>query len=392
MQKKNFTRITLLITSSLTVMANATIAPSLPQLSRVFESEPNSEFLAKLILTMPSFVIAFSAPFAGYIIDRFGRKKLLLYSILLYGIAGSSGLVLNNLYAILLGRAFLGLAITGIMTTSVTLIADYFADDERVGFMGLQASFMAFGAVVFIGTGGILADYHWRAPFAIYLTGFLAALPVWFYIYEPDVKKNGTMTKINIPVEVYPRLNVIFIYFMGFLGMLLFYMIPVQFPFLMKDIGITGNTETGLVISFTALFASIIAYNYKRIKKHLSFFTIYSIMFLFMGTGYLILYSADSFSMVVIGAVISGLGSGLLMPNTNLWLVNIIPEGIRGRIIGGLTSSIFLGQFMSPVIVNPLLDYYSLAGIFGLFGIFMIVSSPGFLIYRKIAQLKNSTK
>jgi len=34
------------------------------------------------------------SPIAGLIVDRFGRKRLLLIATLLYGLAGSSGLFL----------------------------------------------------------------------------------------------------------------------------------------------------------------------------------------------------------------------------------------------------------------------------------------------------------
>ena len=64
-------------------MAGATIAPSLPQISVVFARLPNAELLSKLILTVPAFFIAFGGPFAGAIIDRFGRKALMNFSLVL---------------------------------------------------------------------------------------------------------------------------------------------------------------------------------------------------------------------------------------------------------------------------------------------------------------------
>lgn len=149
-------------------MAGATIAPSLPQMSEVFKDTPQAVFLSKQVLTLPALMIAIVSPAAGYIIDNFGRLKLLFISLILYAIGGTTGLYLNDLYGILAGRALLGIAVAGIMTTTTTLIADYLDGTERNKFIGLQGAFMALGSIVFVGSGGRLADVGWRYPFLLY--------------------------------------------------------------------------------------------------------------------------------------------------------------------------------------------------------------------------------
>jgi len=57
----------LLIASTLTVMAGATIAPALPEMNKAFQDIPNSEFLVKLVLTITSLFIAIGAPISGVI-------------------------------------------------------------------------------------------------------------------------------------------------------------------------------------------------------------------------------------------------------------------------------------------------------------------------------------
>ena len=124
-------KVTLLLVSTLTVMSGATIAPSLPAMQTQFAAVENADYLVRLALTMPAIFIAVGAPFVGIAIDRFGRKPLLLLSLLVYGAAGSSGLWLDSLGLILVGRAFLGLSVGGIMTTATTLIADYYVGIAR---------------------------------------------------------------------------------------------------------------------------------------------------------------------------------------------------------------------------------------------------------------------
>jgi MFS family permease len=140
-------RLTLLGASSLTVMAGATIAPSLPELARHFADLPDAELLSRLVLTIPALAIAVMAPLAGYIIDRFGRRRMLIGGIIVYAIAGASGLWLDTLGAILVGRVVLGATIGAVMTTSITLISDYFVGPARERFMGLQTACMGLGGV-----------------------------------------------------------------------------------------------------------------------------------------------------------------------------------------------------------------------------------------------------
>ena len=173
-------KVTLLLASMMTMMAGAVMAPSLPQINEHFMAIPNADMLTRLIITLPALFIAFLAPVAGWFIDKFGRKQILIYSLVLYGFAGTSGFFLNNMFSILVSRALLGMAVAGIMTTAVTLIGDYFEGDERNTFMGMQAAFMGFGGVVFIAMAGLFADIRWNYPFLIYGFSFLVLILVIF--------------------------------------------------------------------------------------------------------------------------------------------------------------------------------------------------------------------
>ena len=60
-------KITLLVVNTLTVMAGATIAPSLPAMQVQFAAVDNVEYLVRLALTMPALLIALGAPIVGII-------------------------------------------------------------------------------------------------------------------------------------------------------------------------------------------------------------------------------------------------------------------------------------------------------------------------------------
>ena len=109
---------------------------------------------------------------------------------MLYAVAGVGGFFLNNLYYILISRAILGISVGMSMTIVITLIADYFEGIERQKFVGLQIAFMSIGGILFIGFGGILADFGWRYPFLIYLFSLLVLpLTIIFLLNRHCAKK-----------------------------------------------------------------------------------------------------------------------------------------------------------------------------------------------------------
>ena len=361
MKDRVFLKANVLLVGSLTIMSGATIAPSLPQMASVFEEIENADFLSKLILTVPALFIAIFAPVFGWLTDRFGRLKLLYPLLVLYAIGGCSGFFLNNMYHILAGRAVLGLAVAGIMPLAVTLIGDYFHGRERQKFMGMHGAFMSFGGIIFVGLGGFLADVDWRAPFLIYAFSLLILIISIFGLYEPKFQPRDRNTHFSIR-SLDP--DIWWIYATAFVSMIIFYMLPVQIPFVLKDMGIPQNSYAGLAIALATFAAIISGITYGKIRKHLDIPAIFIIVFMLMSTGFLCVAQTDSLEMLMTSMVISGLGIGLLFPNLNLWLLEVAPEVIRGKASGWLGSFVFLGQFFSPIIFQPILKWTSLSYVF----------------------------
>ena len=224
----------LLLTSTLTVMAGATVSPALPAMQTAFTGTENVELLVRLVITLPALFIAVGAPLAGYIVDRFGRKKLLIVSTTVYGLAGISGYIAPNLDVILFGRAILGLAVAGLMTSVTTLIADYFDGEQRASFLGVQAAFMGLGGTVFLTVAGILAESGWRNPFLVYGSALLLVPFIMSVLYEPEGTKSAKQKNDNLASEQYPTRLMVLGYTAVVFIQVVFYLIPVQLPFLFR--------------------------------------------------------------------------------------------------------------------------------------------------------------
>ena len=372
---------TLLFTSTLTVMSGATIAPSLPAMQEHFNNVGNVELLVRLVLTIPALFIAMGGLFAGQLVDKIGRKPLLIASTLLYGLAGSSGLILNSLGTILVGRALLGLSVAGIMTGVTTLIADYYTGQDRANFMGFQAAFMGLGGVVFLSVGGFIADLNWRSPFAIYLSAWVILIAIALTIYEPKRQGHDRTASVNKPSM--PMGVLAMIYGVALFYMVAFYLIPVQLPFYLQSFENSSASASGLAIAASTLASAIASLRYGFVKERLGFVSIVVTAFGIAAIGYVVIGIAGSYNAVLVGLIIAGLGFGLLMPNLNVWLSSIIPDSLRGRALGGLTTFFFLGQFLSPLISQPVTNIVGLGRTYVFTGIALLLVAIAFLTLKK---------
>lgn len=382
-------KITLLLTSTLTIMAGATIAPSLPAMQAHFAEVENAQLWVRLLLTTPALFIALGAPVAGQLVDTIGRKSLLIGSAMLYGLAGSSGFTLDSIFLMLIGRALLGLAVAGVMVSATTLIADYYQGDRRSNFMGLQAAFMSLGGVIFLSLGRAISDINWRFPFLIYLFSWVLLPSIAIALYEPDRLQAKTPKTLKAETE---QVNTPFkllglIYGSAFVTQVVFYMIPVQLPFYLEKLSGASASQSGIAIAFVTLFAAIASINYGKIKQHVSYLNIVAIAFLLMGVGYAGIGLVGNYYSVLLVLIPTGMGLGLLTPNLNVWTTTTVPAALRGRALGGLTTCLFLGQFLSPIVTQPLSQAFELSATYGLVGVCLVVMGANLWIFDR--QIKN---
>jgi MFS family permease len=387
------TKLTLLLASSLTVMAGATVSPALPAMKQQFEgaiADPDLRTtLVKLVITLPALFIVVGSPIAGMIVDRFGRKSLLLISAILYGLAGSSGLYLESLTAILAGRAFLGLAVSGVMVSATTLIADYYAGPARAAFMGLQAGSMGLGGVLFLTLGGALAQQNWHFPFGIYLFAWLIVPLIVLFILEPD-RKTSSATVSTTANQTTPIAVLAIIYGLTTLSQIAFYLIPVQLPFFLDGLVKAAPSQSGMAIALCTLFSAAASLTYGKLKQHMEFTSFLPIIFGFMGIGYLLIGQSSTWAQALVGLAVSGMGLGILMPNMTVWLSSAVAEAGRGKALGWLSTSMFLGQFLSPIVTQPLTKAFGLGGTYALTGGILTIVALVFAIGK--SQVRNLTR
>jgi MFS family permease len=331
-------------------------------MAAAFREVPGSELLVRLSLTAPPLIVALTAPFAGVVLDAWGRRPVIVISLIIYGLAGTAGLLLGSLHAILASRVVFGLGVAGVMSGFTTLFADYFSGEQLSRYLGYQGAAIGAGGMVFLLVGGLLAGLNWRLPFLIHLLALVLVPAVLITLPEPqrapgrDATSSAADKRLSIP-------TLGLIYASAFAGMLLLFVNPVQLPFRLEALDVPAGM-VGLALSLNTLASVAVALFYRQVKAKLSFQSIYAIVFLALAVNHLVTAAADSYWVVVIGLVVGGLGLGLMPPNISMWVATVAPEHVRGRSIGGMAAALFLGQFASPLLAQPLLSTGNVLRIF----------------------------
>jgi MFS family permease len=329
--------------SILTVLSGMAVSPALGQIRLAFPD--GSDLLIQMILTLPALVIIPTGLFSGWLSGRVHKRTIVLIGMIIYLLAGAGGGLTNTLFMLLVTRAFLGIGTGLIAPLSLSLIADFYSGEELATTMGQSSAVATLGGIFLPLISGWLSLYNWRYAFGAYLVAILVFLLVWFYLPEPPASEKTTGRGGKLPVGVY----VLGIF--TFLLMVVFYLLPTKIALFMMESG-TGNAgQSGLVIAALNLAAFLIGMFFGRFRGLLKRFTpLFGVVML--TAGLLLIYFSQSIGVIAIGMFLCGLAVGSLMPLLFLTTANMVPDALNAPALAITNSSLYLGQFASPLIFS----------------------------------------
>lgn len=340
----------LLAASCMPVLGSVLIAPVLPQLGRHFAGTPGADVLVPVILTVPALVLGLTAAFAGVLADRVDRRRVLLAAMVGYSAIGTAPLYLDSLMAILASRVLLGVFEAAIITCCTALIGDYWTGARRARYLGMQALVAAVAATLFLLVGGALGSMGWRAPFWVYLAAVLLVVPMARLLWRPEHPERaaGSDGPAAVPwrLLLVPCLVTLF-------GGVLFYTLPVQLPFVLTGAGAGSAQMIGGVSAVMSLGTAAGAALFGKLAG-LSPRILVPAELALAAVGLGVVFAAPSVLVITAGAVVTGFGTGLLLPTMIVWAVDRLDFEQRGRGTGLCTGALFFGQFLSPLVVAAL--------------------------------------
>ncbi|WP_375424039.1 MFS transporter [uncultured Friedmanniella sp.] len=341
----------LLAGSCMSVLGAVLIAPVLPQMSAEFAGIPGVAVLVPLVLTAPALMIGLTAPFAGLVVDAIDRKRLLLVAMVAYTVFGTMPLYLHSLGLILGSRILVGVCEAAIMTCATTLIGDYWSGATRGKYLGLQTLVAALAATVFLTVGGVLGASGWRTPFWLYVAAALIAIPMAKYLWQPARPEGHRESRRLEPMPWRQMLKPCLI---TLFGGITFYALIVELSYVLTGVGFTSTARIGVIAAVMSLATALGAVAFAKLS-HLSPRVLVPAEFALIAVGLLVVFATGSVAVITVGAVLTGFGTGILLPTLLTWAVNQLTFPQRGRGTGLWTGTLFIGEFICPVILAVLI-------------------------------------
>ncbi|MBX9971073.1 MFS transporter [Priestia aryabhattai] len=137
------------------------------------------------------------SPFAGRWVDRYGRKKIIIIGLFLFGVSELIFGLGTNVWVLYISRILGGISAAFIMPGVTAYVADITSVQERPKAMGYISAAISTGYIIGPGIGGFIAEYGIRMPFFFAAAiAILACIPSIF-ILEEDLPTKERVTGIS---------------------------------------------------------------------------------------------------------------------------------------------------------------------------------------------------
>lgn len=349
MEKRNITVIFLITLTS--VMGVASITPALPQIVERFNITPTQVALLITVFTLPGI---FLAPFAGLMADKWGRKKILFPSLLLFGIAGVACFFTRDWQLLLILRFFQGIGGASLGSLNVTLIGDLFSGERRTQVMGYNSSVLSIGTAIYPGVGGALAMFGWQFPFLLTLLAIPTAVLLVRCLNNPEPTK--PVSFIDYIKEVWGYINKKTVWGLFLVNILMFVILYGSYltylPQFLTERFHAEPWQIGFAMSGFSVVTAITSSQLGRIQRKLKPLQVFKLGFVLYGVSMITMAFVSQAWQLFFPLICFGFAHGMLVPSIPNALVTFAPINVRAGFMSINGMILRLGQTLGPVIIG----------------------------------------
>ena len=332
--------------------------PILPELAEAFQT---ANFWINASISIYTAMLAVMQLVYGPIGDRKGRKRVLLFGLLLYT-ASSVGCYFSfSIEMFLFFRALQGLGIAAGSVMAVAVIGDLLTGPQRLRAMGWYQSAIAFGPVAGPLLGGIIAgNWHYSVIFAVTIAfGLLALAAILFKLPEtrPAHAVARTFSFQDFRRILLNRVGSSMI-LLGLVQYFTLYNFIICLPVVLTVRYGLSIEQKGLAFVPLTLAIMVGSMLGSRLsgrlhpKTNLLFCGVFCIISLIL----FLLTAEHSLALLIITSGMYGLSLGVSLPTQTDWLAREFAD-FRATAVGVYNFFRFVGMTLGPVIGSALAAY-----------------------------------
>ncbi|MBW4597027.1 MAG: MFS transporter [Brasilonema angustatum HA4187-MV1] len=352
------------------------INPIMPNIAKALNIPAQEVGLIMTTFLMPTTV---GTLIFGALADRIGRKKILIPSLLLFGVGGILCAIANNFHSLLEWRFLTGVGAASLESLELTLISDLYSGKMLTTAMGFNSAMIGIAATIYPLIGGFLGELSWRYPFLLSILAFPVALLISKNLKVPSKQKStgnlnlsnylkNTFNNVKNP-QVFGLLFAVFSLFVIELGTFYTY-VPI---FAATQLGASG-VEIGIIICCQSLVFSFAASQVGFLANRLSEKKLIMLGFLLCGLSLLIMPAMNNTWLLIIPSVIFGVSVALIFPPLQATLAGIAPEGYRAGFMALNVTVQSLGRALGPLFAGLAYSAWGIQGVFYASAVLIIIT------------------
>jgi len=333
------------------VLGVSSVTPAFPKIGRAFDL--SSQAVGNLItaFTMPGVLLT---PILGILADRYSRKKTLVPSLMIFGIAGSACTLARDFALLLVLRFVQGIGAAALSVLYITLIGDLYSGKDRAAAMGYNASVLSVGTATYPAIGGALATLGWYYPFVLPILAIPIGFLVLLTLENPEPRQEQRLQRYlrqawasikhgqSIALFVLTLLTFVILY-----GAYLTYL-----PFLMESAFQASPFTIGITMSGMSLATALTSSQLGRLARLCSEKLLIQIACGLYALSLLMIPLAPNLLVLWVPVILFGVAQGLSIPNLQTLLASLAPIEHRGAFLSVNGLVLRLGQTLGPPLMG----------------------------------------
>lgn len=341
------------------------LIPVLPEMGREMSLDKSVTGLA---VTFFSLAAGIGIALAGYLADRFGRKVVIVPSLLIYGLGGIvSGLAgwwlaENGFFWVMVGRVIQGLGAAGTAPVAMAFVGDLFKGGSRVTALGILEASNGLGKVVSPILGALVGVLFvwWGVFFAYALMSLPFAAAVWFFTKEPQREKApGLKEYFGQLAQLFKRKGVPLVacFWAGTVALFILFGVLFFLSEHLENVHDIDGVPKGWLIMWPVLGMSVTSFGsglFLQSRQHLlKSFVIAGLIIATSGMVLVALVPQDWAFFT--GIIVGGVGTGLQLPGLNNLITSSASTGQRAMVTSIYGAVRFIGVAFGPPLYGALM-------------------------------------